>query len=272
MGCLDNPRGQIIFEIIISAFVLVILLAGSIAFFAISDYELAFQIGSIVLLYSSSSALSLIYRARSINLITHENLIKLKFCIYFLTFLQIVCLLFFIAIICYCSVELIFSLNIWEDFNNVVLQNNFSGNVTFYWIFLPIHLYYMIITIKLKKLLRFQDSQMNSPLLSVNQVDGQAQIKTESVLSIDFPNEVKYDNTCSICQEDIQSGKIVSFECNHIFHSQCIRSWLKTKKNTCPNCRVSISVSFRQSNVETSVQQSLQNNNEIQNIQIQSQQ
>ncbi|EAS04016.2 zinc finger, C3HC4 type (RING finger) protein (macronuclear) [Tetrahymena thermophila SB210] len=272
MGCLDNPRGQIIFEIIISLFVLVILLAGSITFVVIQDYELAFQIGSIVLLYTSSSALSLIYRARSINLITHENLRKLKFSIYFLTFLQVVCLLFFVVIISYCSVELIFSLNIWNEFNDIILQNNFSGNLTFYWIFLPIHLYYMIITIKLKKLLNSQVGQMNSPLLSENQIDGQVYIKTESVLSMDVPNEFKYDNTCSICQEDIQSGKIVSFECNHIFHSQCIRQWLKTKKNTCPNCRVSISISLRQSNVETFVQQSLQNNSEIQNIQIQSQQ
>ncbi|KAL4486140.1 hypothetical protein ABPG72_012193 [Tetrahymena utriculariae] len=113
--------------------------------------------------------------------------------------------------------------------------------------FLLIHLYYMIITIKLKKLLSFQIGQMNSPLLSQNQVDGQVQIKTERVLSIDFPKEVKYDNTCSICQEEIWSGKIVQFECNHIFHSQCIHQWLKTKKNACPNCRESISVSFRQS-------------------------
>jgi len=39
---------------------------------------------------------------------------------------------------------------------------------------------------------------------------------------------------CSICLSDIESDGINKlFECDHVFHIECIHKW----KGTCPNCR-----------------------------------
>lgn len=50
-------------------------------------------------------------------------------------------------------------------------------------------------------------------------------------------------DSCSICldayQEDDKVHRID--ECNHLFHSQCLFTWLKTHK-TCPLCRQLIDV------------------------------
>ena len=43
---------------------------------------------------------------------------------------------------------------------------------------------------------------------------------------------------CPICLEtfNVQS-QILSTPCDHIYHSECINSWLATGSRTCPNCR-----------------------------------
>jgi hypothetical protein len=42
---------------------------------------------------------------------------------------------------------------------------------------------------------------------------------------------------CSICLESyIVNDKIIYLNCGHIYHKDCIKSWLK-KSNTCPHCR-----------------------------------
>lgn len=42
---------------------------------------------------------------------------------------------------------------------------------------------------------------------------------------------------CSICLEKYQKNdKITDLNCDHVFHTNCIRLWLKDN-NTCPQCR-----------------------------------
>lgn len=42
---------------------------------------------------------------------------------------------------------------------------------------------------------------------------------------------------CSICMEELAVGEeITVLPCDHFFHPQCIKSWLK-EHNTCPHCR-----------------------------------
>jgi hypothetical protein len=45
-------------------------------------------------------------------------------------------------------------------------------------------------------------------------------------------------DTCSICLVECVKGDVVTFvkACSHVFHSDCIASWLECNK-TCPNCR-----------------------------------
>ena len=45
---------------------------------------------------------------------------------------------------------------------------------------------------------------------------------------------------CSICLEEVEVYRRKRLECNHIFHHNCIKAWLKHNKS-CPNCRKKIS-------------------------------
>ena len=45
---------------------------------------------------------------------------------------------------------------------------------------------------------------------------------------------------CTICMEQIKKGDtVVSLPCFHIFHGNCIYSWLKNNED-CPICRTSV--------------------------------
>ena len=47
-------------------------------------------------------------------------------------------------------------------------------------------------------------------------------------------------NECSICLEKYTvNDKIINLKCEHKYHKDCIKIWLK-KNNTCPECRENI--------------------------------
>lgn len=47
----------------------------------------------------------------------------------------------------------------------------------------------------------------------------------------------EYDlDTCPICGDDFDNGRIVYLSCGHKFHLKCISKWSKNH-NTCPVCR-----------------------------------
>ena len=49
--------------------------------------------------------------------------------------------------------------------------------------------------------------------------------------------EADIEGNCSICIEPFNSTQTnVVLQCNHKFHSRCIKEWLE-KELTCPNCR-----------------------------------
>lgn len=50
------------------------------------------------------------------------------------------------------------------------------------------------------------------------------------------------DVECTICLNDIKEdeifkGHVKMLQCMHLFHGECILTWLDQYKNTCPNCR-----------------------------------
>jgi len=48
------------------------------------------------------------------------------------------------------------------------------------------------------------------------------------------------DSTCIICREEMTAGSgAKKLPCNHIFHSNCLRSWFQ-RQQTCPTCRTDV--------------------------------
>ena len=79
--------------------------------------------------------------------------------------------------------------------------------------------------------LYFKDGQLSYEGMFVN---------GSNVLSKNLTNnEIKEieNKTCTICLEDLSSGKLTSImPCNHKFHHECLEPYFKNKR-TCPNCR-----------------------------------
>lgn len=54
--------------------------------------------------------------------------------------------------------------------------------------------------------------------------------------------EKEYDNTCSICLIDFNNEDKVSItECDHIYHNDCIKKWLRIN-NTCCICKQELKI------------------------------
>ena len=54
--------------------------------------------------------------------------------------------------------------------------------------------------------------------------------------------EEETEGTCSICIEAFTSSQTnIVLQCNHKFHSHCIKEWLE-KELICPNCRAPINI------------------------------
>ena len=50
----------------------------------------------------------------------------------------------------------------------------------------------------------------------------------------------KTTKDCSICMTGFQNKEVIrKLPCGHIFHSKCIKPWLK-KNVQCPNCRFDV--------------------------------
>lgn len=61
-----------------------------------------------------------------------------------------------------------------------------------------------------------------------------------SVIDIDSAFPAEYPRECCICMEDFDSSDVVVVTpCNHVFHKQCFREWLRQAR-TCPVCRTDI--------------------------------
>ena len=53
----------------------------------------------------------------------------------------------------------------------------------------------------------------------------------------DFEDKSNYDIKCTICLDEFENESNISLtECRHIFHTDCIKEWVRYKKE-CPVCR-----------------------------------
>ena len=52
-----------------------------------------------------------------------------------------------------------------------------------------------------------------------------------------FEDKSNYDTKCTICLDEFENESNISLtECRHIFHTDCIKEWVRYKKE-CPVCR-----------------------------------
>ena len=56
--------------------------------------------------------------------------------------------------------------------------------------------------------------------------------------SDEYDSEKHQDGKCSICQLDYEDKEIITkLPCDHTFHKECIKQWLKNYNHICPVCR-----------------------------------
>ena len=54
---------------------------------------------------------------------------------------------------------------------------------------------------------------------------------------VDLEDKSNYDTECTICLDEFENESNISLtECRHIFHTDCIKEWVRYKKE-CPVCR-----------------------------------
>ncbi|KAI3419778.1 hypothetical protein GPALN_004210 [Globodera pallida] len=62
--------------------------------------------------------------------------------------------------------------------------------------------------------------------------------------------------SCVICLGEIETGTVIKqLPCNHTFHTECIKTWLKGYNNFCPMCRRKIFTEYENGKVGPNTQQ-----------------
>ena len=97
----------------------------------------------------------------------------------------------------------------------------------------------------------FNDTMQLTSLMSYYVPNNQTQLQEDVKIvlnDIQFNNlktinysELDSDHECLICLDKFnESDNIKKITCNHIFHNNCIKSWLCEESNKCPICRIEI--------------------------------
>lgn len=54
-------------------------------------------------------------------------------------------------------------------------------------------------------------------------------------------NNLPYDKDCNICIESLDNNTFkTKLSCNHIYHTECIKTWLLNSSTKCPCCRTDV--------------------------------
>ena len=82
---------------------------------------------------------------------------------------------------------------------------------------------------------------LQNPLQNVEFIVKEEDMDKIPVFHFSAISKTKVETACSICQSDFEeSDEIPKFDCNHLFHKECIFKWFSQKgkdNNKCPNCR-----------------------------------
>jgi hypothetical protein len=106
--------------------------------------------------------------------------------------------------------------------------------------FLAIGIIFIILILVTSFLIQRSNNEINARLESLRDILNSIVpngLSSEIINNIKTSNEILEDN-CSICLSK-ENKEIMILSCNHNFHSECLRQWLKNNKK-CPICRIEI--------------------------------
>ncbi|PVU85140.1 hypothetical protein BB559_007197 [Furculomyces boomerangus] len=84
---------------------------------------------------------------------------------------------------------------------------------------------------------RYQSTSVNIPMVSDKHKENRLSTDTSST-------EVE----CLICFEEIEENDIIrTIPCQHVFHSNCLDTWLLEQAAFCPTCRLDLRISKKTS-------------------------
>lgn len=88
---------------------------------------------------------------------------------------------------------------------------------------------------KLKRLTRFDRQTYEKRLRTSSSGSGSVADRTRSRGEIENDFEEKMHDVCAICFCELSAHEALITQCNHVFHTACLRKWLYLQ-DTCPMC------------------------------------
>jgi hypothetical protein len=87
--------------------------------------------------------------------------------------------------------------------------------------------------------IRYNEEESTLTRLNLNEEDEKTTLNEEEFNELEIMElEEDIDNDCSICIDNLRKGnEVIKLKCNHIFHKECIKSYLLNYDNKCPLCR-----------------------------------
>ena len=83
--------------------------------------------------------------------------------------------------------------------------------------------------------LQESSSEHNMSSIDINNEDNS--FRLDSIILENVDKLCSEKKKCTVCLEDFEnSDKVINLTCLHMFHSECIRKWLR-KNNSCPICK-----------------------------------
>jgi hypothetical protein len=146
-------------------------------------------------------------------------------------------------------------IDLYNEFNNNLNINTADFNYNYYDFFYTYNIYINMYSDEggmYNTILQIFD-EYNS--LLTHSIDLQINVENISPRVILERNRIKFtaleknsheytDDCCSIClfpyndlEQQEQQEEIIKTNCNHIFHLQCLSTWVNQNKKTCPVCR-----------------------------------
>ena len=96
---------------------------------------------------------------------------------------------------------------------------------------------------------RIINCNKKSPIKKTEPVKQDKELYIENIKKLKLKKS--NNEVCPICIQEFKKGeKIISLECNHQYHKDCIESWISQKiklhnKSECPLCRASIQHEYK---------------------------